>query len=320
MGIRPAPAPRRAKRAVDDLQELRGGHARAGISRGDCAPAAARHDAVRNRQPEARRSRTARGHDRNPSAPGRSPDWAGRLLPPVAGDQDANATSSSSAAAVPTRHCSSCSATRCIFTTTAGLYEQVGGALIREFGIDELVSPARTVQARSPCHAVRASTQHQRPPLAPDRCASGVHCHPDGARRDTPPRVPRFPGAAGLSGRSHRGHRRRQRLERRIQPRRCDARFPDARVIRNETNIGFAAGNNQGAAASTGDYVIFLNDDTRVASGLAARARGDRPAAPAAAVASYILDWSGTKVDFVDGAVNFQGKGFQLDYGTPADA
>jgi hypothetical protein len=39
----------------------------------------------------------------------------------------------------------------------------------------------------------------------------------------------------------------------------------------------------------------------------------------ATAVASYILDWSGTTVDFVDGAVNFQGKGFQLEYGTPVD-
>ena len=39
----------------------------------------------------------------------------------------------------------------------------------------------------------------------------------------------------------------------------------------------------------------------------------------ATAVASYILDWSGTTVDFVDGALNFQGKGFQLDYGAPVD-
>ena len=39
----------------------------------------------------------------------------------------------------------------------------------------------------------------------------------------------------------------------------------------------------------------------------------------ATAVASYILDWSGTMVDFVDGALNFQGKGFQLEYGTPVE-
>ncbi len=33
------------------------------------------------------------------------------------------------------------------------------------------------------------------------------------------------------------------------------------RVIRNETNIGFAAANNQGYAASSGDIVVFLNSD-----------------------------------------------------------
>src|SRR5215468_10634040 len=31
--------------------------------------------------------------------------------------------------------------------------------------------------------------------------------------------------------------------------------------IRNETNIGFAAGNNQGYAKATGDIIIFLNSD-----------------------------------------------------------
>ncbi len=33
------------------------------------------------------------------------------------------------------------------------------------------------------------------------------------------------------------------------------------KVIRNETNIGFAAANNQGYAAATGDIIIFLNSD-----------------------------------------------------------
>ncbi len=33
------------------------------------------------------------------------------------------------------------------------------------------------------------------------------------------------------------------------------------KVIRNETNIGFAAANNQGYAQATGDIVIFLNSD-----------------------------------------------------------
>jgi len=96
--------------------------------------------------------------------------------------------------------------------------------------------------------------------------------------------------------------------------------YPGAVVIRNASNIGFAAGNNVGAAAATGEYLIFLNDDTRVhADWLSemvdtARRRG------AASVASFIVDWSGTQIDFVDGAVNFQGKGFQLHYGAPVDS
>ncbi len=33
------------------------------------------------------------------------------------------------------------------------------------------------------------------------------------------------------------------------------------KVIRNETNIGFAAANNQGYARATGDIIVFLNSD-----------------------------------------------------------
>ena len=70
--------------------------------------------------------------------------------------------------------------------------------------------------------------------------------------------------------------------------------YPGALVIRNASNIGFAAANNVGAAAATGEYLVFLNDDTRVhADWLSemvetARRRG------AASVASRILDWSGS--------------------------
>jgi GT2 family glycosyltransferase len=45
------------------------------------------------------------------------------------------------------------------------------------------------------------------------------------------------------------------------------AHHPQVRLIENGANLGFAAGNNVGIAAATGDYVMFLNNDTFVAPG-----------------------------------------------------
>ena len=44
-------------------------------------------------------------------------------------------------------------------------------------------------------------------------------------------------------------------------------RFPFIRVVRNETNRGFAAANNQGLALATGDRFVLLNNDTIVPHG-----------------------------------------------------
>ncbi len=95
------------------------------------------------------------------------------------------------------------------------------------------------------------------------------------------------------------------------------ALFPEATVIRNRVNLGFVGGCNQGAASATGDYVAFLNDDTSVNAEWLAALVETAQRRQATAVASCILDWEGGRVDFVDGAVNFQGKGFQLHYGRP---
>ena len=202
---------------------------------------------------------------------------------------------------------------------TGGLYEDVARALIREFGIDELVGAARTVAP----HAAAAPQER-----------TGEHQSSSGSLPGDSPRVSIVILTA--LGPTHLGECL-ESIRRQNYPADCveviivdngsavdptpETRrlLPQARVIRNKTNIGFAAGNNVGAAAATGDYVIFLNDDTRVHPDWlremvdTARRRG------ATAVASYILDWAGTTVDFVDGALNFQGKGFQLDYGTPVE-
>ena len=201
---------------------------------------------------------------------------------------------------------------------TGGLYEDVARALIREFGIDELVGPRLVASSAAPA-VLREAGERQPSPGPPTGDSPTVsiviltalgpthlgECL-ESIRRQSYP-ADRVEVIVVDNGSAVDPTPEVQRL------------LPLARVIRNDTNIGFAAGNNQGAAAATGAYVIFLNDDTRVHTDWlrelvdTARRRG------ATAVSSYILDWSGTTVDFVDGALNFQGKGFQLEYGTPVE-
>ncbi len=42
------------------------------------------------------------------------------------------------------------------------------------------------------------------------------------------------------------------------------AGFPEVRFIRNETNLGFAGGNNVGVRSATGEFVVLLNNDATV--------------------------------------------------------
>lgn len=46
-----------------------------------------------------------------------------------------------------------------------------------------------------------------------------------------------------------------------------EAYYPQVRILRNRQNVGFAAACNQGAAASSGNVLVFLNQDTEVLSG-----------------------------------------------------
>jgi GT2 family glycosyltransferase/glycosyltransferase involved in cell wall biosynthesis len=100
-------------------------------------------------------------------------------------------------------------------------------------------------------------------------------------------------------------------------------RFPTVRLVETGSNLGFAAGNNYGAERASGEYVAFLNNDTRVEpywltelvnSLLAGAAQG------VVCTSSLMLDWAGKKIDFYSGSVNFHGFGFQPSYGLPVDA
>lgn len=52
------------------------------------------------------------------------------------------------------------------------------------------------------------------------------------------------------------------------------AERPNARLVRNESNRGFAGGNNQGLALTRGDTVLLLNNDTVVTPGWLSRMLG----------------------------------------------
>jgi GT2 family glycosyltransferase len=42
----------------------------------------------------------------------------------------------------------------------------------------------------------------------------------------------------------------------------CEELFPEVRIIRNDTNVGFGRANNQGISVSNGGFVLLLNSDT----------------------------------------------------------
>lgn len=78
-------------------------------------------------------------------------------------------------------------------------------------------------------------------------------------------------------------------------------RFQGLRVIRNAGNLGFARAANQGWRAGTGEIVLFLNSDARLAPGAAERlVRFLREAPKAGLAGSQLLDPDGRPQNSVD--------------------
>ncbi len=91
---------------------------------------------------------------------------------------------------------------------------------------------------------------------------------------------------------------------------------PDVRVIENTANLGFAKANNQAAQAATGEYIAFLNNDTKVDKGwLIELLKPIHNDSEIICSGSKVLSFDGKKIDFAGAMINFEGKGFQIDYG-----
>jgi len=97
----------------------------------------------------------------------------------------------------------------------------------------------------------------------------------------------------------------------------AEQHYPGVRVVRTGVNLGFSAGNNAGARAASGEWLVFLNDDTRVAPDWLHEMLQVAHARDAASVGALILDWSGERVDFAGGLVNYEGRGYSLGYDLP---
>lgn len=94
--------------------------------------------------------------------------------------------------------------------------------------------------------------------------------------------------------------------------------FPTVRLVETGGNLGFAAGNNYGAERATGEYVAFLNNDTRVERHWLAemvKTLVEGKDEGVVCTSSLMLDWRGEHIDFQAGGVNFHGFGFQPSYG-----
>jgi GT2 family glycosyltransferase len=75
------------------------------------------------------------------------------------------------------------------------------------------------------------------------------------------------------------------------------------KVIRNRENLGFTKANNRGAAAACGEYLLFLNSDTKVFPDMLSRLVGFADSRPeTGAVGPLVLNGDGT---------------FQLSFGRP---
>lgn len=95
--------------------------------------------------------------------------------------------------------------------------------------------------------------------------------------------------------------------------------YPRVRVVELDRNHGFAEGNDLGARGAKGEWLGFLNNDMWVEPDWLRRLVAPLAEHPEIdSLASKILNWDGSAIDFVGGGVSLQGFGFSHDHGRKA--
>jgi len=95
-------------------------------------------------------------------------------------------------------------------------------------------------------------------------------------------------------------------------------RFPWVRLLAFTENLGFSEAYNRTVAQIAADWVLFLNNDTRVAPDLLQALDACRQRHPRGrAFAAVLTSWDGAQVDFVAGDTFFFGQAWQRHLGEP---
>lgn len=95
-------------------------------------------------------------------------------------------------------------------------------------------------------------------------------------------------------------------------------RFPWVKILAFDQNRGFSQAYNRAAEGIEAQWLAFLNNDTRVAPDWLSQLHRCASAHPAAAaVASRIASWDGTRIDFVGANTFFFGQAAQVHQGEP---
>src|SRR2546423_10826122 len=94
--------------------------------------------------------------------------------------------------------------------------------------------------------------------------------------------------------------------------------YPDVRLVALPRNEGFAAACNAGARESRSECLAFMNNDMRAeATWLRRLVEAYEPSEGYVCVAGVILNWDGSRLDFVEGTVNFHGLAWQEHFKKP---